>query len=495
MTHRDPQRDRLVAATPVAARAAFALASVLAALYCALASWRTWPPIDGDGTAFFPAAVEWSLSRPLANPLPSAPLDAAFDGPTGRRYVYHGFLYPMVVGQLGRSLGGGPEATVVAAYMVHWLTGLIAALAVHTWARTHREPFILLSGLLPLAMSSLSVAWHGRPEPLAILLLGAGALAWGGLRGAWRDLSMGCLAALLVSSSPAAGVLAVVGTVVAVVVSIDARRIPTRVLIALTGFVATSVLVIVAYPYSLADWVAGLTQWSEYIFSLPTGQGAVQTWVAEPKLPLLAVSVGLLIIAAAAGLGDSVRRLPIARQVIAGVLLAAFCLAMIRIAFLKTEASYNAVVWMPVLACIAVSSGTSRWRTVFVTVALLFPAAGLARSGIVLSRQFQPESVTFGEARQRIQELAVRRCSVSSGLWLVVDDVRGVAIEDRDAPEGECFVRQQTMTGMASPPTYPGFRLVEDRYGPGIRLFGIPLSRTPGGWEFAVYERIDHSHP
>src|SRR5262245_2906245 len=146
------------------ARALLAIAWALATLFCIAAAVKTWPVIDGDGPAYFPAAVEWSAGRALTNPVWLPPLNDSLDGPGGRRYIYHGVLYQRLVGALARPFGGGPRAAVAAAYVLHWFAAIAGTLAILSWANVSRTARMSLAAVLPLSMLGLSVAWHGRVE-------------------------------------------------------------------------------------------------------------------------------------------------------------------------------------------------------------------------------------------------------------------------------------------------------------------------------------------
>src|SRR5262245_50247885 len=185
------------------------MATMLAAAgFSVLASARMWPLIDGDGPSLFPAVIEWSEGRPLTNPVwPPQQLDEGIDVAGAHRFTYHGFLYPMVVGELARLLGGGPRPSIGAAYIVHLLAAGVSAsaiLACSSLAPGFQVPMALI--LVP-AMFALSLAWHGRVEPLAMLVVSAAILGWR-YAARWRDTLVGATAAVIFFTSPAAGILA-----------------------------------------------------------------------------------------------------------------------------------------------------------------------------------------------------------------------------------------------------------------------------------------------
>ena len=91
---------------------------------------NVWPPMDGDAPAYFAAAVELSRGNAFENTVWLPPLDDSIDGPGGRRFIYHGFLHPLVVGTFGKVTGADAVGCVAAAYAVLWLAAVAAGSAV-----------------------------------------------------------------------------------------------------------------------------------------------------------------------------------------------------------------------------------------------------------------------------------------------------------------------------------------------------------------------------
>jgi len=243
------------------------------------------------------------------------------------------------------------------------------------------------------------------------------------------------------------------------------------------------------YPYPIFDWIEGVRRHSKMHLALPMGQGFVATWLTRPELPLLGLSFGLLGVAAVTRITLVARSLERSHLIVFGLLLVLFSAGFIRIAILKTEASYNnAVVWVPLLACLGLSGNPGRRRSWLVVLALVLPAMGIARSSVILAGQFDSRAVGFREVREKIREMTPLGCAVSPGLWMAVDDVTKVTFTNPADPQQRFFVRQETNTGQSYPTDYPGYELLDNRFAPGIKVFGLPLARTSGGWQFAVYE-------
>ena len=467
--------------------AAFVVSLTACALVCVRGAGALWPVIDGDGPAYFPPAVEWSLHRPLTNPVWPPPLNDSLDGPGGRRYIYHGFTYALVVGAIGRAFGGGPAATVRAAYLVHWMAAGLTAAAVLAWIESGSWLALWLALLLPPSMLALSLAWHGRVEPLAMAIIGLVCLARRFAATSLADAIAGAACGLLVFTSPALGLLSA-SLLLALVIKSPMRRVALQLRHLVLGAAAGSALALWAYPYPIGVWIGGVRRHAQLNLSLPLGQGFVPTWITRLELPLLILTVSGVALAAVPALSQMVRGFSRARRVLFGVAILAFAVGLFRIALVKTEASYNATVWIPLGACLAVSSDR-RWARALVASVLVFPALGMLRSTVLLAAQSRPGVASFADVQARIRQVTPFGCAISPGLWLAADEPARLQLVGRDVISARFQVRQQADTGLSHPISLPGYRLIEDRFSPPVTLLGVPLSRGGGGWGFAVYER------
>jgi len=468
----------------------FVVGCLLSTFFCVAAATKMFPLIDGDGTAYFPAAVEWSLNRPFTNPVWLPPLNDSIDGPGGRRYIYHGFLNQLVVGDLGRTLGGGPRGAVYGAYVVHWLVAIIGALAILSWSSLRGRAQAALAVIAPLSMLALSVAWHGRVEPFALLIVAGACLALRSIRGPGADAVAAFAAVLLVFTSPVCGALATCLTVAWIFRSEPAGGSRWRHVASATlgGGLALSVALWM-YPYAIGDWVGGVIRHGRLNLGLPGGSGFFSTWLTRTELPLLLITIGILAVAAVSSTIAFIRSLEPAVRWYSALALVAFSVVLIRVAFVKTEASYNAVVWVPLMASVAFHVHRSDLAAWSLIGALALPVVGLSRSSVLVARQFTEDAVGFGDVQRRIRELAPFGCSVTSGLWLAVDHLEQVNIGQGRSNGARFLIQQETNTGRSSPLPIDGYRLVDNHFRPGWTLFGLPISRTAAGWEYAVYER------
>lgn len=470
----------------------FTVGSMACAVYCLVAARKVWPPMDGDATAYFPPAIEWSEGREFTNPVWLAPLNDTIDGPGGRRYIYHGFLYSWMVGTLAKNVGGGPEACVTFAYLIHWCAAVAAGAGVLFWLEGQSRWGVGLGVLAPLSMLAISVAWHGRMEPLALLLVGAAASAWKLLPRRAAAAAAGFAAAALGFTSPACGVLAV--TLLPAVFLLSRKPLPAgSTAAACLGFASASLLAILLYPFPISDWVGGVLRHSRINLSLSVGQGFLQAWILSPQLPLLALSLLSLGLASLVVFARCVGGVQAWWRLAAWSAVALFAVGLARIALVKTEASYNAVVWFPLLAAVGVAGSGAGWRVGIVSVALILPTVGLARSAVILERQPINGPGSYYTAREVISHYNSQGLAVAPGLFLACPDLHHVLFTHSPANGmGKTWwIDQQVNTGHSSPSFYTGYELKDSTFGPALRLGGIPISRTPNGWQFALYRRSE----
>ena len=186
---------------------AYLSGGLLALAFSTLASFKSWPLPDGDSPFFVVPAIEISESRGLVNPVWIFPLDESVDGLGGRRYTYHGFLYPLLVGRLGAILGGGGAACLTSIHFFNLVAALISAAGVLAWSAGSGFGHRAICFALPLAFFSLSEAMMGRPEPIAFFYLGLALLAAKHSTTSKLYGFLCFLGVLLFFSSPALGVL------------------------------------------------------------------------------------------------------------------------------------------------------------------------------------------------------------------------------------------------------------------------------------------------
>jgi hypothetical protein len=443
--------------------------------------------LDGDAPAYFSPVVEFSQGRGLTNPTWLPPLDDSIDGPGGRRYIYHGFVYPLLIGWLGKLSGGGATSCLAWMHFFNLIVSLSCAIGVLGFFHQQDGFRKILSFILPLFFFALCEAYAGRPEPAVFLLMGLGLIAAQNLRGTLLSCALSFFCALVFLASPAIGVLSVL-PFMAFKISRKEKISFIEVAVGVASFVAALTLCFLFYPYSPIEWFQGVWRHSRINLALPQGQGFLQAWISRAQTPLLIFTFGVIALLALKCVLQEIRNQTIAVGYVLSALLFFFLIGVGKVAFLKTEASYNAVVWIPLFLAILLSVEIKNASRIALLFALILPVLGLVRSSLVLIWQFRPEAVSFYEAQDVMVVKEREGIQISSGFFLAAPDPRQVYFG------GEATLwrlEQQTNRGVIQPPEIPGYRLVKNRFGGPIRILGLPISRTPGGWEYALYRRLD----
>ena len=457
-----------------------------------LAGLKTWPPLDGDAPAYFSPAVEFSQGRGLVNQVWLPPLDDSIDGAGGRRYVYHGFVYPLVIGWLGRISGGGATACVAWMHIFNALVATVAAWSVLCFCRWGGAFRGGLAFLAPLSFFALCEGVAGRPEPAVFLWLGLGLIAVQKVP-SFCPFLLSFLAGMIFFSSPAAGVLAF-ALLVAFRLTQKSEFRFQELALGLTGVLSAVVICFLFYPYPATDWIMGVWRHSRINLGLPQGQGFFSTWIGRAQTPFLLFTFAVSFVLASWSLVRTAPNLSLLRRIMFCSLGLAFLSGLAKVAFFKTEASYNAVVWIPVAVAIGAGFSQARLTQMILLGSLCLPVLGLTRSGLILGNQFTNNAVSFNEVQRVIDSKVRQGVEVSSGLFLAVPDPRLVSFAGANStPERlpRWRIEQQTYRGAQSPPSLAGYELVENRFGRGVKILGVPVSRTPGGWEYAVFRRVD----
>jgi len=469
--------------------------TILCVAFAAVAATQVWPPMDGDSAMLFPAAVELARGNGFVNTPWIPPLNDSIDGPGGRRYISHGFLNPLLVGLAARATGGDAPAAVAWLYVVVAVAALLSAFAMIVWWRdaVSAGRFIQLAvGFLAVvAMFAIAFKWFGRMESLAMIWVSLAILAWRFLHG-WPMFGVcGACVGLLAFTSPVCGVVGLLILLVAMLLGRQPLTIHRLIALGAGGVFAAAASLLI-YPYPLRDWIGGTIRHSRIHFDHPSFQGFAATWLASPHFPLMIVSLGLLAALATPPVVRLIRDAPIWRRVVAGAGLGLIAFVMFRLIFVRSEAAYNAVPWFPLLGALSMVGLKRRPAVAALLLALLLPAAGLFRSASLLASQTGSGS-TYAEVRNVISQHVGEGLLVSNGLWLAVPDLAMVEYGRPwpGQPGPRWFLDQQLASGKSAPPSYPGYRLVTDRFSPGVKLLGFPLSRTPTGWQYALYERTN----
>ncbi len=442
----------------------------------------------GDAVWFYPIAYTFANKGTLAHPFLNPLADSG-----GGALVWHGWLYPYVMGTLARWTGGTMRAVYLGEVLL-MAVGLMAALRlVAQRLDRHR----LLAGAVVVVAGSALWASAGRPELLALVLLMWGVVFLPYLRGWTLPLAGGVLLGLVAITQPTVGLLAALALTVAF-----AYTYAWRICLAYTAAAAAAALLttVIAtwalYPYGVGVWLGGLAEHAARTASRQNDRLGYY-FLFLPNQPL----VGLWFVLGA-GVGGwllaSRRARPGAPLVFGGtlVLLAA---AAWYLGVRVPPTHYNITVFVPLIAWLVaivyarIRDGRMR-RLIQVSVVGLAISIGLGTARVAL---VAVSSLTTGvranaaEAGVETYLRAGHRVTVPASLLAAMPALHGrdgvqPASDRHDA--GNLLVVQQAGSGQVAAPTVPGHKLLEDRFRPHpVTLGGVRIANTPLTYELAVY--------
>lgn len=250
--------------------------------------------LGADAIVFLPQTVPYREQGELINPVwpPAAKLD-----PTGAgRMTYHGFLFPMLLGQMmGRSDYAALSTTLAALYVAAAvLYCVLLGRLSRRWTGgvLHRQ--LLVTALVAFACASYLRGGVGRPETLAAIILMGTVLALSHVAETWHGRLAGIGIGLVTAVDPIIGVF---GGLVFAGYATWRHAFP-RAALEIVGTAGVALIVfavcIAWYPYSFADWLYG---------TLRMGTHALGNVPGARAWPLFLDQIGWLPVVAKAAFG------------------------------------------------------------------------------------------------------------------------------------------------------------------------------------------------
>jgi|GEM_PF-4985945 len=454
-----------------------------------------FPLLGADARVFLPQALAYAQSGELVNHVwrPAASLD-----PTGgQRMVYHGFLYPMIIGSLiGRPSG---ENLAILLATIQTLAALALPLLLLDLRRRLGAPLTAGAWLWALAFGIAGAVYSygspGRPEPLVALLIMVAVVAGWRLPVRWRVRGAGLLLGVIAALDPLVGVLAALATL-----GVSAWVMPLR------GFLAAAViaggyamacfafLIALIYPYPWEDWVLGTLRMGKVAMVNSQTSGSLVLWMTNSTnwmLPVALTAIG----AGAAWLARG--RAPKSPIVFGAIMLLALA-AIARFTIMQHWATYNLAPFMPIgmiAPYLAVTAARSPLTLRLALAAcLLVIAAGPLRD-LAMRGMWIDDGVSLRQATSKLAEFSAKhpegRIVIAESLFSVVPNSGHSEFFRGDPPPSATFVViPQAFEKHFTPPTIPGFSLLENHFQKSTpAVFGVALAFDQKGCGFAIYQR------
>lgn len=457
-------------------------------------------PLDGDAISFVPAAESYAKGWGLVNRLYDVTF--AYSPANDGRFIWHGFLTPMVLGALAfpADYQGVCHAMAFVALAALLLWAIAAArLLLQAEAPLWQRFLFVFSGSAAVGGFVFN---NGRPEPLATLWVSAGCVVIAYTKqGPIRDCLIGCALGLIALTSPASGVFCALGYGIFAALTIPpARWISAAFTTGLVGM-AAMVACFAVYPYGINEWIGGLRSHAAAVVLEYTGSRYIYYWfVAFPMLG------GIATLCLLASLHYIIKdRGSLSRFVALTFLLLAlfFCW---RIA--PDGRNYNVVALMAAgilaLFCALAARNAFALRPKIAVACSVAAAVTVSLGGTELLRAVAISAISHAhvtrmELQARISQIPDSGdVTVTAGLFTALPSnslaktvINTRIMEKEPVPvETEWLFVQQINPARRVPPELDGYELVENRFTTEKpSLFGVSIAQTPRGYHYALYRR------
>jgi hypothetical protein len=463
---------------------------VTAAITVAFFLWPSFsmlPPMAGDSVAFMPISFFVANGQGWINPFS----DLDFAG--GGRFVWHGWLQPVLIGWI---VPGSWQSIFVA-------KGLLSALAfcIYAYSLNAVKPCACRIALLVPGALIIRLL-NARPEVLAMIWLLL-FLQWARnqhargvpLQGAQTSIACAVLLALLGVTQPTVAILT------AVVIGIwwtssgfgffKLWRIGTA---GLAAILVCILVTQVVHPFGAGEWIKGLVYQGRNLAHRNDGR-LVDYYITNPNFLGCGIWVAIL---TWIGVHFALRKTPTNGRIPTLMLLAILAVAIWYFALRVPPTFYNALVFVVPGIALLVNRPLQRREIIAILIAGFVSSYSLIRVSIL------DINATFSDAsmnRDRVQRALLVRLDrgqsvvASAGAMALVDDPAVLKMlrllpSDGKGISADFVLMLQTNTGFRAPPELHGYKIVEDRFRHSdLTVMGVPISRTGGAYNFAIYER------
>lgn len=454
-----------------------------------------------DAICFLPQAVKFAQGDGLRNVY-------QFDYLPDGAFIWHGFLFPLILGGLFKT-DTYTKVSVVLAVMNAFTVLVLAAALLRLTSQWRIAPRAAFLSVCLLAQAGFLLGMLGRPETLSSLLIAAGLLAWT-FKSSWLVYAaIGVILGLLAVTSPVPAVSAALCLLIGMVIreGLSSSLVKAGVLVSAVALLAT-VVAFQFYPYSFGQWLWGMEQHAKSVIKRGSEWTDVswllrQYVISSGRLMMGGVFAGAL--AAAGYLIWTQASLTRLLRVALVAFLAVFAVIIVR--FSIVSGFYVMLSLFPlgagvIFSLLNVHRAADAWRVsllkfctvLFLAIASLDPL--LLQTGRAMGFSGMP----LTEARRLFeQDMAEMpgRIAVSMDLAVLSDSTERLQVlygyvPPCVEPDTDWLVAQQFCYFYNVPPAYQNFTLVKNRFVDKQKFPGR-LSQWFGvnGYGYAVYRRIN----
>lgn len=482
------------------------VATGVAVIFLLFFSSKQWPLVCSDSVAYWPPIIHGNESGEFNSPVWKR---AANYDPQGKaRLTYHGFLLQLIV----RHLGG---LTYPRIFIIVGCFGLVAIVAFAACLamilagnegllRRWRMAYLTC---LPLAMGHLFLGVFSRPESLVMTWAALLCLALkSGINWTNRKAVItGLLLGLSGLTSPVSSIL--MGTMVAMFAAFKLPPFQMLTWLAIAACTALSsgiVIFFLGYPFNLSDWIFGnLNHAQKAVWTSGTADYFTY-WFKEVRqtglFPLCLASFLVLVLNR-----PSKDPSHISQSILRIGSFASFVGACWYFGIREPARSYNLQALAPFMLTLTGNWIVTAKREItlkFVTPFFLISSAVIACSlgfirNVILSTYADKQGTSYHQASEALTHYldnSKEPVDVSMQFITLSSSSKMRGVETTSQVEAEYFMMAQTYSGRTVPPKIAGYEIVYDGFTKTApRFLGVKIASTPGGYNYAIYHRLDNA--
>lgn len=417
-------------------------------------------------------------------------------------FIWHGFLFPMVLGGLFKTdTYLKVSLTIAVLNTINIL--LLAVTLLRFTSKWSPLPKLLFLAVALLTQIGFLQGLLGRPESLTSLLLGWGILLWSFKPSLTLYSIIGCIVGLLAVTSPIPAIYASAFFIIGIVFreNLSSRLIRILLLVA-AGALLAMALSFLFYPYSIEQWFWGMKQHANNVIKDPSGNNFAlivrQFFISSGRFMMGFVFAGCWAAAAYLVLRSNKGNLSI--RMLLFLLLALVGILIFRIS-IKIQYYYIICLFPVAIVCAAVflsDNNTLFKLSLKICICLSLILSSLDPILLQVGAMLGCRSLPLVDARKMFAddlEMMTGRVTISMDLIVLADRTERLQVlydyvPKCNEPETDWLVVQQYCFFYDDPPDYQNFYLVENRFVKKNKLPGR-LAQWFGvnGYGYAIYKR------
>jgi hypothetical protein len=482
-----------------------------------------YPVPDGDAAYYWPPMLSRAQGAALTNDF--SHLIRQFDSSGQHRLVFHGYLYPLLVGLLVWSPDYAAINMLISIIMVASLAlGTLLFIRVAGGMRTLTLLDSAIVATAIPAFATLILGLSDRAETLGLPIISLGCLLFLSCSRRWNGVIFGSAIGVLAATHPMGGILA--SLIVGIATFSRMRAIEAFRSLSVAGLTSLAVwgVTFSVYPYPIRDWIGGLMSNGRNVVPSSLGMNAdiLYRWFVQTRSTgyafVFIIGFGILIFqakrhwrAVPGKLGVTACAIPLLG-------------AIFNYGIRGPGQNYNLLLFSPLLIALIIwqfsrmqptAATFGRWMKIGV-----IGTFGIASTGFVRTAMIFPYFLNSCLSRKSGQkQLAVIQAKypgsigLTSGLFTLTTTYAGIDEVELGLPKNgewrlvrsvdvpwnyvelgsagqDTLLIQQVYKGFDQPPVIAGYRMVENGFTVSRpSLAGIKLGGKFSGYNFAVYRK------